>query len=224
MSTLAPPVLPGSQINPWWCSQRRSSMKCFVMPPTSRSPSLTGTTLASLLNWIFLRRCSSSQHSSNFLFQYHSKHHSEWILHPKRHMCLHQPVSGQSWCVSESQLFKHSTNTIVPQKQESTLKLFLLFWLFSDLWDDPDTFRPERFLSSSGLLNKEMTEKVLIFGMGKRRCLGDSFARLEMFVFLTTLLHRLQVHSVPGQQLDLSSDFGLTMKPRPYQITVSPRC
>uniref|UniRef100_A0A8C2WJJ4 Cytochrome P450, family 1, subfamily D, polypeptide 1 n=1 Tax=Cyclopterus lumpus TaxID=8103 RepID=A0A8C2WJJ4_CYCLU len=35
---------------------------------------------------------------------------------------------------------------------------------------DPDTFRPERFLGSSGLLNKELTEKVLIFGMGKRRC------------------------------------------------------
>ncbi|XP_023151658.2 cytochrome P450 1A1 [Amphiprion ocellaris] len=93
----------------------------------------------------------------------------------------------------------------------------------SDLWGDPDTFRPERFLGPSGLLNKELTEKVLIFGMGKRRCLGDGFARLEMFVFLTTLLQGLRIEKVRGQELDLSTDFGLTMKPRPYRITISSR-
>ncbi|KAM7416206.1 hypothetical protein PAMA_018330 [Pampus argenteus] len=92
-----------------------------------------------------------------------------------------------------------------------------------DLWGDPDTFRPSRFLSSSGFLNKELTEKVLIFGMGKRRCLGDGFARLEMFIFLTTLLHDLQIQNVAGQELDLTTDFGLTMKPRPYRIIVSSR-
>ncbi|KAM4616988.1 cytochrome P450 1D1 [Polymixia lowei] len=92
-----------------------------------------------------------------------------------------------------------------------------------DLWGDPDMFHPERFLYGSGLLNKELTEKVLIFGMGKRRCLGDGFARLEMFVFLTTLLHGLRIHNVPGQELDLSTDFGLTMKPRPYRICISSR-
>ncbi|XP_069555832.1 cytochrome P450 1D1 [Brachyistius frenatus] len=92
-----------------------------------------------------------------------------------------------------------------------------------DLWSDPDTFRPERFLCPSGLLIKDLTEKVLIFGMGKRRCLGDGFARLEMFVFLTTLLHGLRIENVPGQELDLSTDFGLTMKPRPYRITISLR-
>ncbi|XP_072244372.1 cytochrome P450 1D1 [Leuresthes tenuis] len=92
-----------------------------------------------------------------------------------------------------------------------------------DLWGDPDKFRPDRFLGPSGQLNKELIEKVLIFGMGRRRCLGDGFARLEMFVFLTTLLHGLRLENVPGQELDLSTDFGLTMKPRPYRITVSSR-
>uniref|UniRef100_UPI003AAA77EE cytochrome P450 1D1 n=1 Tax=Centroberyx gerrardi TaxID=166262 RepID=UPI003AAA77EE len=93
----------------------------------------------------------------------------------------------------------------------------------TDLWGDPDTFRPERFLDGSGLLNKELMDKVLIFGMGKRRCLGDGFARLEIFVFLTTLLHGLRIQNVPGQELDLSTDFGLTMKPRPYRIIISSR-
>ncbi|XP_056448412.1 cytochrome P450 1A1 [Gadus chalcogrammus] len=92
-----------------------------------------------------------------------------------------------------------------------------------DLWGDPDVFRPERFMDPSGRLDKELTEKVLIFGMGKRRCLGDGFARLEMFVFLTTLLRDLRLQKVPGQELDLSAEFGLTMKPRPYLISISSR-
>lgn len=104
------------------------------------------------------------------------------------------------------------------------LLVFILDVFFpSDLWGDPGTFRPERFLGPSGLLNKELTEKVLIFGMGKRRCLGDRLARLEMFIFLTTLLHGRWIENVPEQELDLSSDFGLTMKPRPYRITISSR-
>ncbi|KAG9331505.1 hypothetical protein JZ751_018908 [Albula glossodonta] len=92
-----------------------------------------------------------------------------------------------------------------------------------DLWGDPDSFRPERFLNESGQLSKDLTEKVMIFGMGKRRCLGDSFARLEMFIFLTTLLHLLRIENVHGQELDLTAEFGLTMKPKPYKINVSPR-
>lgn len=101
--------------------------------------------------------------------------------------------------------------------------LMLLFFFLSDLWGDPGTFRPDRFLGPSGLLKQELTEKVLIFGMGKRRCLGDRLARLEMFVFLTTLLHGRWIETAPEQELDLSTDFGLTMKPRPYRITISPR-
>ncbi|XP_029019090.1 cytochrome P450 1A1 [Betta splendens] len=93
----------------------------------------------------------------------------------------------------------------------------------TEFWGDPEAFRPGRFLGPSGLLNKDLTEKVLIFGMGKRRCLGDGFARLEMFVFLTTLLHGLRIQKVPGLELDLGTDFGLTMKPRPFKIAISTR-
>ncbi|KAF4113400.1 hypothetical protein G5714_005945 [Onychostoma macrolepis] len=92
-----------------------------------------------------------------------------------------------------------------------------------DIWGDAEAFRPERFITLSGHLNKKLTEKVMIFGIGIRRCLGDSFARLEMFVFLTTLLHQLHIENVPGQELDLSSTFSLTMKPRPFQIKISTR-
>ncbi|XP_056601747.1 cytochrome P450 1A1 [Triplophysa dalaica] len=92
-----------------------------------------------------------------------------------------------------------------------------------EMWGDPESFHPERFLSQSGNLNKTLTEKVMIFGMGIRRCLGDNFARLEIFVFLTTLLQRLNIENVPGQELDLSSTFALSMKPKHFRIKITPR-
>uniref|UniRef100_A0AAY4CXQ4 unspecific monooxygenase n=1 Tax=Denticeps clupeoides TaxID=299321 RepID=A0AAY4CXQ4_9TELE len=93
----------------------------------------------------------------------------------------------------------------------------------SDIWGDPDKFRPERFLSESRHFNKALTEKVMIFGMVKRHCLGDTFARLEILMFLTTLLYCLHIENVPGQVLELSADFGLTMKPKTFRTRVSPR-
>uniref|UniRef100_A0AAY4CZ39 Cytochrome P450 n=1 Tax=Denticeps clupeoides TaxID=299321 RepID=A0AAY4CZ39_9TELE len=92
-----------------------------------------------------------------------------------------------------------------------------------DIWGDPDKFRPERFLSESRHFNKALTEKVMIFGMVKRHCLGDTFARLEILMFLTTLLYCLHIENVPGQVLELSADFGLTMKPKTFRTRVSPR-
>nr|XP_006006360.1 PREDICTED: cytochrome P450 1A1-like [Latimeria chalumnae] len=91
------------------------------------------------------------------------------------------------------------------------------------LWKDPHLFSPERFLDANGQINKDLTEKVMIFGMGKRRCLGDNFARIEIFIFLTTLLHQLNIENPSGQILDLSPNYGLTMKPKHYKITVCQR-
>ncbi|NWI14876.1 CP1A4 protein, partial [Crypturellus soui] len=60
------------------------------------------------------------------------------------------------------------------------------------LWKDPSAFNPERFLSADGSrVDRTESEKVLIFGLGKRRCLGETIGRWEVFLFLSTLLQRL---------------------------------
>ena len=53
-----------------------------------------------------------------------------------------------------------------------------------DLYPDPDAFRPERFLGDATPGTYEWTP----FGGGVRRCLGASFALLEMRVILSALL------------------------------------
>jgi cytochrome P450 family 135 len=62
-----------------------------------------------------------------------------------------------------------------------------------DLYPDPLTFRPQRFLERS-----YGTYEWIPFGGGIRRCLGASFALFEMRVVLQTLLERVALQPASG--------------------------
>jgi cytochrome P450 family 135 len=57
-----------------------------------------------------------------------------------------------------------------------------------ELYPDPHSFRPERFLEGQG-----GTYTWIPFGGGVRRCIGASFALLEMRIVLQTLAKRLEL-------------------------------
>ncbi|KAK2103410.1 cytochrome P450 1 sub A member 2 [Saguinus oedipus] len=81
------------------------------------------------------------------------------------------------------------------------------------LWGDPSEFRPERFLTAKGTaLNKPLSEKILLFGLGKRRCIGEVLGKWEVFLFLAILLQQLEFSVPPGVRVDLTPIYGLTMK------------
>ncbi|NWX59044.1 CP1A4 protein, partial [Promerops cafer] len=81
------------------------------------------------------------------------------------------------------------------------------------LWKEPSAFKPERFLTPAGTeLSRAESEKVLSFGLGKRRCIGEAIGRWEIFLFLTTLLQQLQFSLQPGEHVDVTPQYGLTMK------------
>ncbi|NWU90548.1 CP1A5 protein, partial [Upupa epops] len=81
------------------------------------------------------------------------------------------------------------------------------------LWKDPLRFNPERFLSADGTkVNKEDGEKVLIFGLGKRRCIGEPIAKWQVFLFLSTLLQQLEFSICDGKKVDMTPLYGLSLK------------
>ncbi|NXW54313.1 CP1A5 protein, partial [Eurystomus gularis] len=81
------------------------------------------------------------------------------------------------------------------------------------LWKDPLTFNPERFLSADGTkVNKVDGEKVLVFGLGKRKCIGEPIARWQVFLFLSTLLQQLEFSVCDGKKVDMTPIYGLALK------------
>ncbi|KAL4700291.1 hypothetical protein H8959_014295 [Pygathrix nigripes] len=82
-----------------------------------------------------------------------------------------------------------------------------------ELWGDPSEFRPERLLTAEGTtINKPLSEKIMLFGLGKRQCIGEVLGKWEVFLFLAILLQQLEFSLPPGVKVDLTPIYGLTMK------------
>lgn len=90
------------------------------------------------------------------------------------------------------------------------------------VWEKPLHFHPEHFLDAQGNFVKH--EAFMPFSAGRRACLGEPLARMELFLFFTCLLQRF-TFSVPAGQPRPSDYgvFGALTTPRPYQLCASPR-
>ncbi len=77
-------------------------------------------------------------------------------------------------------------------------------------YDDPDTFRPERWLE--GLADRLPAGAYFPFGDGPRRCIGQGFAMLEATIVIATLAQRFQFRLVPGYPV--SPEPLITLRPR----------
>ncbi|CAC5359573.1 CYP2J [Mytilus coruscus] len=83
-------------------------------------------------------------------------------------------------------------------------------------------FIPERFIDQDGHLVD--VDKVMAFSIGKRNCLGESLARMELFLYLTSLVQRFELLPPEGEDPpSLDGIYGTTHSPLPFTFRVLSR-
>ncbi len=90
-------------------------------------------------------------------------------------------------------------------------------------WSHPETFDPQRFLDQNGALDRDLTSSVLIFSLGKRRCIGEELSKLQLFLFTALISHQCHITADPVRPPKLNYNYGLTLKPHAFSIAVSLR-
>ena len=89
-----------------------------------------------------------------------------------------------------------------------------------EYFNEPDEFKPERFLSKSedGSLKFTPDPKVIPFGTGKRRCLGENLARMSLYKVFTSLIQKYEIVSGQDDQVEEKHQGGILLNPQPYKL------
>ncbi|GMT21905.1 hypothetical protein PFISCL1PPCAC_13202, partial [Pristionchus fissidentatus] len=89
------------------------------------------------------------------------------------------------------------------------------------LFEDPEDFRPERYLTEDGkTLKKELVEHTIPFSIGKRECAGEGIARVELFLGLTATFQHYRILPREGEDIDLVAPPGPILLPRAQKLRI----
>ncbi|XP_039199952.1 cytochrome P450 2U1 isoform X1 [Crotalus tigris] len=84
-------------------------------------------------------------------------------------------------------------------------------------WENPDDFCPARFLDENGQLLKK--EIFIPFGIGKRVCMGEQLAKMELFLMFVSLLQSFTfIYPADLKKPSMEGKFGLTLAPFPFEL------
>lgn len=104
--------------------------------------------------------------------------------------------------------------------------VFLNMWSVNydeEMFPEPTVYNPYRFLDSDGNVNRSAVDLFMPFGAGKRRCPGEQLGRMEIFLFFTTIMQRCKFEVIRGKIPVVDSKYGLTLKPKDFEVYVSRR-
>ncbi|XP_075391658.1 cytochrome P450 1B1 [Tenrec ecaudatus] len=90
-------------------------------------------------------------------------------------------------------------------------------------WPNPEDFNPARFLDQDGCLDKNLASNVMLFSLGKRRCLGEELSKVQMFLFISILAHQCHFKANPEESSKVDFTYGLAIKPKSFKINVTLR-
>ncbi|KAL0956442.1 hypothetical protein HGRIS_002590 [Hohenbuehelia grisea] len=93
--------------------------------------------------------------------------------------------------------------------------------------EDPESFRPERFLDANGQLTNEV--EILTFGFGRRICPGRHVASDTLWLLVASVLTVFSITKAKdesGNEVDIdANDFTdeIVSRPSPFRCSIQPR-
>ncbi|XP_039286678.1 methyl farnesoate epoxidase isoform X1 [Nilaparvata lugens] len=109
---------------------------------------------------------------------------------------------------------------IIPKDTTVLVNLYSIH-MDNKYWQDPETFRPERFLDSEGRV--KFVDRLIPFGMGRRRCLGETLGRASVFKFVTAILKNFNLTAADTIAKKFSPIDGAILFPSPFTVQITPR-
>ncbi|GMR51850.1 hypothetical protein PMAYCL1PPCAC_22045, partial [Pristionchus mayeri] len=88
-------------------------------------------------------------------------------------------------------------------------------------FERPDFFCPERHLNDEGQFVKD--PRITPFSMGKRSCLGEQLARMEIFVMLTTFVQTCTFSPIGPVPPPIEFTTGFSRQPCDFRVKIQPR-
>ena len=87
----------------------------------------------------------------------------------------------------------------------------------SDIFENPLQFNPGRFIDDDGKVFRP--KEFIPFGIGRRICLGEAVAKMELFLFLTAMIKQFDF-VLPDDQSepDMEGILGTTHAPKPFKV------
>ncbi len=154
--------------------------------------------------------CIQDQHNLPFL--------EAIILEAHRYISLF-PVLIPHYCSTASKL----SGYLIP---EGTMILANMWSLHhnEEYWDQPWVFNPDRFLENGSLVPADhiKRQRLLNFGIGRRKCVGDTFAKNRLFLLVTLLLQKFKFLPAEGHPTPRHDpreyDVRLNLLIKPYKL------
>ncbi|XP_063909188.1 probable cytochrome P450 304a1 [Zophobas morio] len=126
------------------------------------------------------------------------------------------PLSIPRRCVQDTYLGGY----FIP---ENTIMIPCIWTAHKDerIWENPEEFKPERFLDEDGNLLKK--DNTIGFGAGKRLCAGETFARHYMFLIVASFLQNYTIQTPTGEAVKFDIIPGINLSLKENWIKAVPR-
>ena len=88
---------------------------------------------------------------------------------------------------------------------------------------DPKAFRPARLIEKNNRIAKEMANHIVPFGLGRKKCVGQHLAKMEIFLLFTSLMQRCCFSKADGDLTSAEPIVGVAFHPKPFRVVVRER-